>query len=154
MTRREIVDDLDRLLEVLPSPVRQEVVKMGDRQELLEIVLDLGRHPEVRLPTGFRTLDLDPVTREDIDYVLKRVGHFGPDNRAGIERTLHRISAIRNRRGDVVGLTCRIGRAVFGTIDIIRDVVEEGRSFLLGAEMGKNTMLRSGPGLADNWTAE
>ena len=95
---------------------------MGDRQELLEIVLDLGRQPEVRLPTGFRPLELDAVTREDIDYVLTRVGLFGPDNRAGIERTLHRISAIRNRRGDVVGLTCRIGRAVFGTIDIIRDV--------------------------------
>ena len=89
-------------------------------------------------------MDLDPVTREDIDYVLKRVGHFGPDNRAGIERTLHRISAIRNRRGDVVGLTCRIGRAVFGTIDIIRDVVEEGRSFLLLGRpgVGKTTMLR------------
>lgn len=144
MTRREIVDDLDRLLEVLPSPVRQELVTMGDRQELLEIVLDLGRQPEVRLPTGFRPLELDAVTREDIDYVLTRVGHFGPDNRAGIERTLHRISAIRNRRGDVVGLTCRIGRAVFGTIDIIRDVVEEERSFLLLGKpgVGKTTMLR------------
>lgn len=144
MNQREIVDDLDRLLEVLPSPVRQEVVKMGDRQDLLEIVLDLGRQPEVRLPTEFRSLNLDAVTREDIDYVLKRVGHFGSDNRAGIERTLHRISAIRNRRGDVVGLTCRIGRAVFGTIDIIRDVVEEGQSFLLLGRpgVGKTTMLR------------
>ncbi len=114
------------------------------RDELVELVLDLGRLPEARFPDRGEFLSEQAVTREDIAYVVARVGRFGKDNRAGIERTLHRISAIRNRVGDVVGLTCRVGRAVFGTVDILRDVIESGESILLLGRpgVGKTTMLR------------
>lgn len=142
--RREVVDNLAQLLEVLPPHIRAELEAMDRLHELIEIVLDLGRQPEARFADSFVYLSDDYVSREDLDYVTKRVGQFGQDNRAGIERTLHRISAIRNRNGTIIGLTCRIGRAVFGTIDIIRDVVEEGRNILLLGRpgVGKTTMLR------------
>ena len=90
--------------------------------DLLEVVLDLGRIPEARFPTGDVILDDREVAREDLDYLVQQIGDFGDDNRAGMERTLHRISAIRNRKGQVVGITCRAGRAVFGTIKIIEDL--------------------------------
>jgi stage III sporulation protein SpoIIIAA len=117
---------------------------MERRHALLEVVMDLGREPEARFPGDELILDNRPVGDEDIEYVVERIGDFGGDNRAGIERTLHRISAIRNREGRVVGLTCRVGRAVFGTIGIIRDLVESGRSILMMGRpgVGKTTMLR------------
>ncbi|MGE5587247.1 MAG: R3H domain-containing nucleic acid-binding protein [Clostridia bacterium] len=145
MTRREITDNLDELLEVLPPRIRERLERVGDTDGLLEIVLDLGRQPEARFPGGkFVYLGEEPVKREDIEFVTRRVGAFGHDNRAGIERTLHRISGIRNRYGEIVGLTCRIGRAVYGTIDIVRDVVELGKSILLLGRpgVGKTTLLR------------
>jgi len=145
VTRREITDNLDELLEVLPPRIRDRLESLGDLNDLLEIVLDLGRQPEARFPGGkFVYLGEEPVKREDIEFLTKRVGAFGHDNRAGIERTLHRISGIRNRYGEIVGLTCRIGRAVYGTIDIVRDVVELGKSILLLGRpgVGKTTLLR------------
>jgi len=140
---RPITDDLELLLEVMPPPLRQALA--GQAQEnLVELVLDLGRLPEARYPDRGEILAQTAVTAEDIAYVVSRIGRFGKDNRAGIERTLHRISAIRNRVGDVVGLTCRVGRAVFGTVDILRDVIEEGQSILLLGRpgVGKTTLLR------------
>ncbi|MEW5866004.1 MAG: R3H domain-containing nucleic acid-binding protein [Bacillota bacterium] len=145
MTRREVTDNLDELLEVLPPKIRESLERQGNIDDLLEIVLDLGRRPEARFPGGrFVYLDENPAKREDIEFLTKRVGAFGNDNRAGIERTLHRISGIRNRYGEIVGLTCRIGRAVYGTIDIVRDVVELGKSILLLGKpgVGKTTLLR------------
>jgi len=143
----EITDDLEDLLAVLPPPLAAAVRALEGRADtgaLIEIVMDLGRRPEARYPDGEIDLSEQEVTRDDLAYVAGRIGHFGDDNRAGIERTLHRISAIRNRTGEIVGLTCRIGRAVYGTIAIIRDLVESGQSVLLLGRpgVGKTTMLR------------
>ncbi|HEY7835507.1 MAG TPA: AAA family ATPase, partial [Ktedonobacterales bacterium] len=109
-----ITDDLDILLATLPPRIHDAIAAMPDRAELLEIVLDLGRPPEARFPNREVILSEQVITDEDLAYVTGRIGTFGDDNRAGIARTLHRISALRNRRGQVVGLTCRVGRAVRG----------------------------------------
>jgi stage III sporulation protein SpoIIIAA len=142
--RRETTDDLDALMAALPPEIVDRLTSVANRTDLLEVVMDLGRRPEARFTTGEEDLLDREVTDADIAYVIDHIGVFGDDNRAGIERTLHRISAIRNRSGKVVGLTCRIGRAVFGTIDIIRDIVEGGQSVLLLGRpgVGKTTMLR------------
>jgi stage III sporulation protein SpoIIIAA len=139
-----IGDDLDSLVEILPSHIQQPLRKQEDIGDLLEVVMDLGRPPEARFPHREVILSPGEVSREDIDYVTSRLGSFGDDNRAGIERTLHRISAIRNRKGRVIGLSCRVGRAVFGTIKIIEDLVQSARSVLLLGRpgIGKTTMLR------------
>ncbi|MDQ5840900.1 MAG: AAA family ATPase [Chloroflexota bacterium] len=144
MAKFETTDDLEALLGALPPEVIERVRGLGSRADLLEVVLDLGRRPEARFTHGEELLLEREVTEADIGWVVDRIGAFGDDNRAGIERTLHRISAIRNRSGKVVGLTCRIGRAVFGTIDIIRDIVESGQSLLILGRpgIGKTTMLR------------
>jgi stage III sporulation protein SpoIIIAA len=140
----KITDDLAALLHVLPPHVRDALRQANRGDELIEIVLDLGRKPEARFTDGELTLSETEVTRADLDYVVERIGQFTDDNRAGIERTLHRISAIRNRQGDIVGLTCRVGRAVYGTIDIIQDIVESGQNILLLGRpgVGKTTLLR------------
>ena len=139
-----VTDNLDQLMKALPPVVRDNLLKRDHLNDLLEIVLDLGRQPEARFPLEYIRLSERLVTAEDLLYVTERVGEFGKDNRAGIERTLHRISAIRNRSGRIVGLTCRIGRAVYGTIDIIRDIVESGQSILMLGRpgIGKTTKLR------------
>ena len=144
LARKEISDDLDALLNTLPPHIAEPLLAIEGRHSLLEVVLDLGRVPEARFPSREVVLSDREVNEADIDYVVSRIGEFGDDNRAGIERTLHRISAIRNRRGRIVGLTCRVGRAVFGTIGIIRDIVESGKSILLLGRpgVGKTTMLR------------
>ena len=140
----EITDDLDALLSVLPPELTDAVRRSNKQDELLEVILDLGRRPEARYLSHEVTLSSREITTDDLDYVVARIGDFGEDNRAGIERTLHRISAIRNRKGRIVGLTCRVGRAVYGTIDIIKDIIESGRSVLLLGRpgVGKTTMLR------------
>ena len=139
-----ISDNLDVLLGILPSPIREAIVRQPELDDLLEVVLDLGREPEARFPARAVRLSDGFVNREDMQHVIGRVGTFGKDNRAGIERTLHRISAIRNRVGEIIGLTCRVGRAVFGTVDIVRDVIESGQSVLLVGRpgVGKTTLLR------------
>src|SRR5437667_501092 len=142
--RREMTDDLDALMASLPTEIVERLRSFADRSDLLEVVMDLGRRPEARFVHGEEVLLDREIGDADIAHVVNHIGVFGDDNRAGIERTLHRISAIRNRAGKVVGLTCRIGRAVFGTIEIIRDIVESGRSILLLGRpgVGKTTMLR------------
>src|SRR5512146_3193927 len=144
MTQRRITDDLHALLGVLPPHIAEAVVKANNSDALLEIILDLGRCPTARFVDGEITLLSEEVGRAEIDYVVSRIGEFDADNRAGLERTLHRISAIRNRRGHIVGLTCRVGRAVYGTIDIIQDLIQSGKSVLILGKpgIGKTTMLR------------
>ncbi len=144
ITPQRITDDLDRLLEVLPERVGEALASPFSRDQLLEVVLDLGRAPEARYPGRAQLLDQRPIDRADLAAVVQRLGSFGGDNRAGIERTLHRISAIRNRAGEVVGLTCRVGRAVFGTVAMVRDLLDSGQSLLLMGRpgVGKTTALR------------
>ncbi|MFN6513664.1 MAG: R3H domain-containing nucleic acid-binding protein [Nostoc sp. CreGUA01] len=139
-----ITDDLQKLLDILPQDLRQVLESHPKRDSLVEVVLDLGRRPEARFPNEAEYLSETPVTQEQIDDCIQRVGTFGGDNRAGIEQTLHRISAIRNRTGKIIGLTCRVGRAVFGTIGMIRDLVETGKSILMLGRpgVGKTTALR------------
>ena len=143
-----ITDDINDLLAVLPPHIAERIATVGSQSDLgalVEIVMDLGRRPEARFQHDeIDLLDVD-VTREDLSFVGDRIGSFGEDNRAGIERTLHRISAIRNRSGEIVGLTCRIGRAVYGTIAMIRDLIESGESVLLLGRpgVGKTTILNA-----------
>jgi stage III sporulation protein SpoIIIAA len=144
VVRRETTDDLDALMASLPPEICDRLAGLANRTDLLEVVMDLGRRPQARFTTGEQDLLDREINDADIAHVIDHIGVFGDDNRAGIERTLHRISAIRNRAGKVVGLTCRIGRAVYGTIDIIRDIVEGGQSILILGRpgVGKTTMLR------------
>ena len=142
--QQAITDDLDALLDRLPAVLRDKLCNHPRKRELIEVVLDLGRLPEARFPDTAEYLSDRVISREDLDYCIHRVGQFSEDNRAGIESTLHRISAIRNRQDAIVGLTCRVGRAVMGTIDMIQDLVVQGRSILLLGRpgVGKTTALR------------
>ncbi len=142
--RMQITDDLNKLLDILPEAIRVLLEQHPQLGSLVEVVMDLGRLPEARFPGSAEYLSQTPVSRADLNYCIERVGHFSGDNRAGIEQTLHRISAIRNRTGEIIGLTCRVGRAVFGTIGMIRDLVETGRSILMLGRpgVGKTTALR------------
>ena len=140
----QITDDLNKLLDIVPDYIRQPLEQHPQRNNLIEIVMDLGRLPEARFPSNAEYLSQTPISKTDLKYCIERVGHFGGDNRAGIEQTLHRISALRNRSGEIIGLTLRVGRAVFGTIGIIRDLVETGHSILMLGRpgVGKTTALR------------
>ncbi len=144
MKQIRITDDLNALMAVLPQNIIGALEKANNSDNLLEIILDLGRPPMARFVDHELQLAEQDVKRADIDQVVSRIGEFDADNRAGLERTLHRISAIRNRHGIIVGLTCRVGRAVYGTIEIIQDLVESGKSILLLGKpgIGKTTMLR------------
>jgi stage III sporulation protein SpoIIIAA len=141
---RTITDDLDLMLDALAPHIGDPLRNRADKHDLLEVVMDLGRLPQARFPGREIVLSDREVSENDIDYVVARIGEIGEDNRAGIERTLHRISCIRNRGGRIIGLTCRVGRAVFGTIATIDEIVRSEQSLLLLGRpgVGKTTMLR------------
>lgn len=140
----KIDEELKSLLEVLPPRIHQTLLEQEDINQLIEVVLDLGKPPEARFAKRVLYIPGENISQEDIDYVVSKVGAFTSDNRAGIERTLHRISCLRNRTGKIIGLTCRVGRSIFGTIDVIRDVIESGKNtlFLGPPGIGKTTKLR------------
>ncbi|NIS80552.1 MAG: AAA domain-containing protein [Anaerolineales bacterium] len=144
MTGKRITDNLSDLLAVLPPEIVKTINEIDRQDELLEVILDLGRVPTARYLDGEIALSDQEVQNESIDHVVTRIGDFDADNRAGIERTLHRIAAIRNKHGHIVGLTCRVGRAVYGTIDIIEEFILGGKSVVLVGRpgVGKTTMLR------------
>lgn len=137
-------DDLEKLIENLPFFLQEYLNQHNYKDQLIEIVLDLGRRPEARFVSGTEYLSKKIISWQDIDYITKRISKFSNDNRAGIERTLHRISCIRNRQFLINGLTCRVGRVVFGTISVIRDLLESEKSILILGKpgVGKTTIIR------------
>ncbi len=137
------IDDAGLLISILPLNLQTRLVGM-DVNRLIEVVMDLGRQPEARFDNGVVALDSHPVSNDDLTHIVGLIGEFTEDNRAGIERTLHRISAIRNRKGEIIGLTIRLGRAVYGTIEILRDLIESGKNILFVGHpgVGKTTKLR------------
>jgi stage III sporulation protein SpoIIIAA len=145
-------DDLENLIENLPTFIQEYLNQHTSKDELIEIILDLGRRPEARFKHGPEYLSQKIISWQDIDYITQRISKFSGENRAGIERTLHRISCIRNRQFLINGLTCRVGRAVFGTISVIRDLLESEKSILILGRpgVGKTTIIREiGRVLAD-----
>lgn len=139
-----IHSDLEKLIQVFPDYIKKSLQNHPNKTRLIEIVLDLGRRPEGRFLYGTEYFSDKIVSWQDLDYTTKRLGTFSNDNRAGIERTLHRISCIRNREGIIIGLTCRIGRCIVGSIGIIRDLLESNNSLLILGKpgVGKTTLIR------------
>ena len=144
MTKKLIKGDLDKLITILPDSIQKELYKLENTNDLIEVVLDLGRNPEAHFPGKIIKIDTGLVNQSDLDLIIKKLSDFGEDNRAGIEGTLHRISAIKNRKKSIIGLTCRVGKAVFGTASLIKDLVESESSILLMGRpgVGKTTALR------------
>ena len=136
--------DLNKLLEKLPSSVKNYVNQHPQKNKITEIIIDLGRRPEARFPTGPEFLSQKIISWQDINHLTKQISKFSSENRAGIELTLHRISCIRNRQFLIVGLTCRIGRVVLDSICIIRDLLESEKSVLILGKpgVGKTTIIR------------
>jgi len=138
-------EELHKLLQLLPPRVRDALEKVDSISDLVEVVMDLGRVPLARFPSvGDVPLGDEEVSRADLDDAVQLAGQFGGDNRAGVDRTLHRISCMRNRQGKIVGLTMRVGRSVWGSAAMGRDLVESGQSLLLLGPpgVGKTTAIR------------
>ena len=139
-----INEDLKKLLENFPFFIKKNLLNHPKNDQLIEIVMDLGRRPEARFITGSEYLSQKIISWQDIDYVTKRISKFSNENRAGIDRTLHRISCIRNRQGIINGLTCRVGRAIFGSISLIRDLLESNQSILILGTPGNSSRVSYG----------
>lgn len=145
ISQTETTVELDMFLELLPLEMRLELYKHQEIGGLIEVVMDLGRKPLARFPSGDWVISQRPINHTDLQHAISKVGEFSDDNRSGIDSSLHRISAIQNRQKQIIGLTCRVGRAVSGSAEIIRDVVEKGGSILVIGPpgVGKTTLIRS-----------
>ncbi|KAI3974300.1 hypothetical protein MKX01_030969 [Papaver californicum] len=143
-TENEFNFELERLLALLPEKLQQKAIEHPELNQMIEVVMDLGRKPLARFPSGDFILSDYPITFQDLEVAISQVGDFAVDNRAGISRTLHRISAIRNRKSEIVGLTCRVGRAISGSADLLWDLVKDEASILLIGPpgVGKTTIIR------------
>jgi stage III sporulation protein SpoIIIAA len=137
-------NDLEKLIENFPFFLQEQLNNHNSCDQLIEVILDLGRRPEARFVYGSEYLSQKILSWQDLDYVIKRTSKFSNENRAGIDRTLHRISCIRNRQFLINGLTCRVGRAIFGTISVIRDLLQSEKSVLILGKpgTGKTTIIR------------
>jgi stage III sporulation protein SpoIIIAA len=144
ISQTETTVELDMFLELLPLEMRLELYKHQEIGGLIEVVMDLGRKPLARFPSGDWVISQRPINHTDLQHAISKVGEFSDDNRSGIDSSLHRISAIRNRQKQIIGLTCRVGRAVSGSAEIIRDMVEKGGSILVIGPpgVGKTTLIR------------
>ncbi|OAY84132.1 Uncharacterized protein ycf45 [Ananas comosus] len=140
----QVHDELELFLELVPPRMRRELARHGEVRELIEVVMDLGRRPIARFPSGDWFMSDRPVAIDDLRHAISKVGDFSEDNRSGINHSLHRISAIRNRKMQIIGLTCRVGRAISGSAEMIRDLVESGGSMLVIGPpgVGKTTLIR------------
>jgi stage III sporulation protein AA len=138
---RELQQLLDQLPERIARGVRAAARPRSD--QLYDIVLDLGRRPTARFDNGEVELAGGEVTADELAAVAQG-RRFSTDNRAGVDGALHRISRIVDRTGALTGVTIRVGRSITGRAEIIRDLVESGRSVLLLGEpgVGKTTLLR------------
>ena len=138
------LNELNLLLNVLPKHITDTINSLTNKSDLLEVVMDLGRLPEARLINENLILDDNTISKDDLANLVQKIGFIGEDNRAGIEGTLHRVSVIRNRRGQIVGATCRVGRAISGSATTIEDLIQTGKNILLLGRpgVGKTTMLR------------
>lgn len=136
--------ELELFLELLPFKMRRGLAMHKEIGELVEVVMDLGRKPLARFPSGDWEISKDPIKHEDLLHAISKVGDFSDDNRSGMDSSLHRISAMRNRRRQIIGLTCRVGRAVSGSAEILRDLIEGGGSILVIGPpgVGKTTLIR------------
>uniref|UniRef100_A0A803NWJ1 AAA+ ATPase domain-containing protein n=1 Tax=Cannabis sativa TaxID=3483 RepID=A0A803NWJ1_CANSA len=143
-TSSEAATELDMFLELLPLRMKRELNKHEEIEQLIEVVMDLGRKPIARFPSGDWIISESPIKEEDLRHAISKVGDFSDDNRSGINNSLHRISAIRNRKLQIIGLTCRVGRAVSGSAEILRDLIEGGGSILVIGPpgVGKTTLIR------------
>ncbi|WP_018962798.1 R3H domain-containing nucleic acid-binding protein [Coprothermobacter platensis] len=144
MTKRVVTDNLDEVLNILPPWISERLRQSPMLSDLVDIVLDLKRPPVIRFSASQNVWDDVLVSEDDIQYVVQHIGSFGKDNRAGLEGTLHRISCMRNRQGKIIGLTIRIGRAIYGVVDPLESYFTQDKSILLMGRpgVGKTTLLR------------